>query len=92
MIKASKRKVVAKGSGVELMKEYAHITRSLIDAIAESGAPREVALQMVAEAHRIGSLTEQEVNEEVSEAMRKCLMKAANALGKDIEDGGEADE
>ena len=92
MIKANKRRTVAKGSGMELMKDYANITRSLIDAIVESGASREAALKMVAEAHRVGTLTEQEACEEAAEIVRKRLMESANALGKDNEDGGEADE
>ena len=99
MIKSNKRRTMAKGNGKVLLVDYANITRSLIDAFVESGVSREAALKMVAEAHRVGTLTEQEVDNEVKDAMKTHLMElkarlmeAANALGKDIEDGGEADE
>ena len=92
MIKTNKGKTTAKGMVVELMADYTTITKALIGAIEEDGATREEAVGMVAEAHKLGTLTREEFDELNRELAKKILMGIVANLGGDDEDGGEADE
>lgn len=84
MIKAKKGNIKFNGLSVELMAEYTGITRGLIQALIEKrGCTREEAVEAVAEAHRIGSMTKEEINKELSEKLWNVLEMAQEELRKE---------
>ena len=92
MIKANKGKVKLNGSIGDLLTEYTFATRALIEALAEDGFPREVALDAVAEAYRVGTLTEQEVAEEAMKKAAKTMMEISNRMLGNKEESEETED
>ena len=92
MIKANKKEVKLKGFGPDLLDEYAKVTRSLIATFQEQGISKEFALDMVAEAHRVGTLTEQELEEETRKIVGKIMMDIANSMCGNSEESEETED
>lgn len=90
MIKAKKGKVMCKGVMSDVLVEYAYVTRAIIKGL-EDDMPREDAARAVAEAHRVGTLTKEEMAEEVKAKVTETTMKIANAMNGNNEEKGESD-
>lgn len=92
MIKAKKGKVVCKGCMSDCLTEYMFITRAIIEILEEDGCPRERAVKAVAEAHRVGTLTKQEIDEELKAKVAKNMMDIATRMCGNSEEGGADNE
>ena len=92
MIKAKKGKVVCKGVMSECLTEYTFITRAIIESLEEYGCPREIAVEAVAEAHRVGTLTRQELDEEIKAKAAKVMLAIATRMCGKSEEGEEENE
>lgn len=92
MIKVNKRGVKVKGFGPELLDEYANVTRSLIATFQEQGISKEFALDVVAESHRVGTLTEQELEKETGKIVGKIMMDIANSMCGNSEESEETED
>ena len=92
MIRTRKGKTKVKGKINEILADYAVITRSVIEMLVGCGFTREDAKREVAEAHRMGGLTEQEFIDEQMETVRETMMNIVAKMSDKNEDGGEADE
>ena len=83
MIKVKDNKVTVKGLAPDLLADYTLITRSLVDALQRTNLTKEDAEKMVAEAHRIGCMTEEELDLELKEKLWKILERAQEELRKE---------
>jgi hypothetical protein len=92
MIKAKKGKVMCKGVMSDVLAEYTFVTRAIIEILEDDGCPRELAVKAVAEAHRVGTMTKQELDEEIKAKVAETMMRIANAMNGNNEEEGEADE
>lgn len=91
MIKAKKGKVMCKGVMIDVLAEYTLVTRAIIEVLEEDGCPRELAVKVVSEAHRVGTMTEQEVAEEVKAKVSETMMRIANAMCGSDEESEDAE-
>lgn len=92
MIKAKKGKVVCKGVMSDCLTEYTFITRAIIEILEEDGCPRELAVEAVSEAHRVGTMTRQELDAEIKAKAAKVMMDIATRMCGNSEEGGEENE
>lgn len=92
MIKAKEGKFTAKGKANVLLAEYSVITEGMINTLVKSGLEREKAIIAVAESHRIGTLTKQELDEKVKAIIADTMMGIARKISGSNEERGESDE
>ena len=92
MIKTKKGRVKLRGTIGEIFADYAVITKSVIKMLVGDGIAREDAVKDVSEAHRIGTLTDEEFIDEQMESVKKAMMDIVAKMSDEKEDGGEADE
>ncbi len=83
MIKTNKGKLTFKGSIPEILTDYSIVTKSLVKMLMENGCSVEDAKNIVAESHRVGTLTEEEVDLEVKDALWNVLERAQEELRKE---------
>lgn len=84
MIKCKEGKVRLKGSVADLLVDYTCITRTLKEMLIEDGIPTDGAAKMLEESHRIGTLTNEELNKEIGEKLWQVLEKAQEELRKEM--------
>lgn len=88
MIKADGKKVVVKGSPMELAIDLGIATHAVIEAHVKNGIPREESVDLVRKSVELAFKTKEEIHAEVQEKLGKFLMR----VGSDILDGRKEEQ
>lgn len=88
MIKADGKKVMVKGSPMEVAIDLGMATHAVIEAHVQSGIPREEAVDLVRTSVELAFKTKEEIHAEAQKKLGEFLMK----VGSDILDGEKEEE